>query len=64
MSVPEVVAQAFLVLMTKGRAGTLDKSEALELKVIDSMSNILGWNDKEKKVIHTLDIPKINAKDI
>ncbi|HNG97157.1 MAG TPA: hypothetical protein PLW93_02690 [Candidatus Absconditabacterales bacterium] len=59
-----VVAGGFATLLNRGKSSTLDESDTIFLRTLQTLGNIYGRMEKEKKVIHTLDMPRLTNDNI
>lgn len=63
-TVDTVVAWAFASLVKKWIDWNLEKSDDSFLKVLQTIGNVYWRTEKEKKVVHTLDMPKLTSENI
>lgn len=63
-SVFDVVAEAFVDLIKKWKKWELWNNEDKMLKVLQTIWWIYWWQEKEKKVVHTLTMPKLTSQNI
>jgi len=64
MWVNDFVAKSFVNLMLKWEQWALQKEDWEHLKVLNTIWTIFWWLEKEKKVTHTLDMPKLTNENI
>jgi len=59
-----VVAWWFATLLNRWKSSTLDESDTIFLRTLQTLGNIYWRMEKEKKVIHTLDMPRLTNDNI